>query len=626
MFNQIMEVKMNQTQNQKTTNSNFFRRKIRIQSWTLLLIVLFSSSLVGHAQGCQKSKEKTSLSKNLTKLSSDADLEQIKKTLNENPDLVNHRLKNDETFLTDASWQGDFEIAEYLISRGIDVNLRNKWDNTALHNAAQKGHAKLAALLLENGAKINARGNSGNTPLHSSVLKKQAEVATLLIDKGATVDASNDYNQTPLVYASWGGNPDIIWTLVENGADVNYAAMADNTILHNLAANGNTKSIKIVLDKGANANSVDKNGNLPIHNAVKNRNADAVWMLLEHTSDINLQETNLGNTPLHIAAINGDLKSSEILSKAGADPQIKNNSGKTAVDYAVKYGYSDVVGHYVSNKIAPKQTLKLTAENKAMAMVGMGTDEAKIVYCGHSGWVVETENHFLVFDYWSRAHSKDPSLVNGSISPEEIKDKNVIVFASHNHKDHYDPIIHTWADKVDNIKYVYGFQADKTWDGKEKAYEGPDYNYIESNQQKVINGADITTFKSTDSGQGFLVKADGITIYHPGDHAWFAAEDEEPFKKEVDFIADKTSTIDIAFLPVSGCPSRWKKENIIAGFMYSLENLNPTQVYPMHALQREYAMKEFAELAAEKNSPSQIVCTENIGDNFQFNKAIVAAK
>ena len=60
--------------------------------------------------------------------------------------------------------------------------------------------------------------------------------------------------------------------------------------------------------------------------------------------------------------------------------------------------------------------------------------------------------------------------------------------------------------------------------------------------------------------------------------------------------------------------------------MYSLEKLNPDQVYPMHALHREYTLKEFAELAEEKQNTSQIVCTENIGDAFIFNKSMVAAK
>lgn len=605
--------------------SNLIRTKI-VRTGTLVFVLLFACSTMSHAQNCQKSKEQASLSKKLTQLSWDANLEQIKIVIDENPELVNHRLKNDETFLTIAAWQGNKEIAEYVIGNGINVGLRNKWNNDALHNAAIKGYDDIATLIIQNGAQVNARGSGGSTPLHMAVSNDHASTAKLLIDEGALVNASNDYDQTPLVSASWKGNPEIVWLLVENGAEVNHAATFGNTILHNLAANGNVKSIHIVLDKGANANSIDEQGKLPLHNAVINRNADAIALLLKYTDNVNLQEDNLGNTPLHIAAINGDTKSSEILINAGADNEIKNNHGKTAVDYAAKYGYLDVVNYYVSKKLAPKQYLKLTKESQAIALQAMGTDEAKVVYCGHSGWMVETKNHVLIFDYWSETHTDNPSLVNGSINPAELKDKNVIVFTSHDHRDHYDPIIHSWADEIENIHYVYGFKTEDAWMYKKEKYQGPDYIHIPDNEQKEIDDVKVLTFKSTDSGQGFLVESDGITIYHPGDHAWFAEEDESPFKKEVDFVAGQTADIDIAFLPVTGCPSRWKKEFVQAGFLYTLDKLNPDQLYPMHALQREYTMKEFAELADENQTQSQVVCTENIGDNYVFNKSVVAAK
>ena len=149
---------------------------------------------------------------------------------------------------------------------------------------------------------------------------------------------------------------------------------------------------------------------------------------------------------------------------------------------------------------------------------------------------------------------------------------------------------------------------------------------IEDNGTKVIDGAEVTTFRSTDSGQGFLVKCDGLTLYHPGDHAWFAKEDEGLFKQEVDFIAERVTGVDIAFLPVTGCPSRWSKDNIVAGFRYSLEKLKPVQVYPMHAMQREYVLKEFAELVDVAKSGCQIVCSENRGDNYTYSKNMVASK
>ena len=73
------------------------------------------------------------------------------------------------------------------------------------------------------------------------------------------------------------------------------------------------------------------------------------------------------------------------------------------------------------------------------------SDEANVFYCGHSGWLVSTENSYIIFDYWSRnKFSENPGLANGTINPEELKDKKVYVIVSHDHTDHYDTIIYSW--------------------------------------------------------------------------------------------------------------------------------------------------------------------------------------
>lgn len=270
--------------------------------------------------------------------------------------------------------------------------------------------------------------------------------------------------------------------------------------------------------------------------------------------------------------------------------------------------------------------LLLAKENQSSGIVTVNNGEARVVYCGHSGWAVQTEKHLLIFDYWNINKADNPGLANGSICPKEIQDQDVIVFVSHDHTDHYDTSIYKWADDVKNISYVYGFKAEESWIHKENGYHGPEYVYIGNNQSKQVDNVMITAFKSTDTGQGFLVSTDGMTIYHPGDHAWFSSEDEANFKKEVDFIAGKEQSIDIAFLPVSGCPSRWKKEFIVEGFFYSIDKLNPAQVFPMHTFQQEYIMKEFAEMADTRKIENQIVCTENKGDSFLYTKTMVASK
>ncbi|MGD2033553.1 MAG: ankyrin repeat domain-containing protein, partial [Bacteroidales bacterium] len=581
------------------------------------------------SQDCNKAMAKTNdkpLAEKLADFAWNGNMDAIRKLVDENNDLVNVRLQNEETMLTIAAWNGNYDLAEYLVSKKANVNARNDWQNTPLHNAAQKGYNDIIALLLDNGANVNARGTNGNTSLFFAVVNKHPESVKILQKAGGNIHAKNDYGQTPLARASWNGNTEIIAFLTEHGADVNWANSEGSTIMHNLAGGGYAEAIKLIQEYGANANSIDSEGRLPLHNAAINRHPDVVRLLLGSTKNINLQENSLGNTPLHIAAINGDLKSVEQLIDAGAKPDLRNHVQKTPLEYAIQYGYTDVADYYVSNSLASEESLQAAKEYRSSAIVTLNNGEAKVIYCGHSGWAVQTEKHLLIFDYWNRNKGEKPGLANGSICPEEIQDLDVMVFVSHDHSDHYDTCIYEWADKVKKISYVYGFKPEEAWIHQDKGYHGPEYIYIQDNQTKEINNIAITTLKSNDSGQGFLVSADGITIYHPGDHAWFSSEDETVFKKEVDFIAGKGIHVDIAFLPVTGCPSRWKKEFIVKGFFYSIDKLDPVQVFPMHAFQREYTLKEFAEMAAIKKLDNQIVCSENRGDSFSYARTVVAEK
>ena len=599
----------------------------KITGITIVILMLLSSA--NFAQDCKKKEvsEKQPVTSVLKKYTDKGDFEKIKEFVEKDENVLNMRLAKDETMLTIASYNGYYDIVDYLIQKGANVHLRNGNNNNALINASMSGHADEAKLLLDSGAKINARGNSGKTALHFAAQNRHPEVVKLLVDNNCCIDPQDDYNRTPLLYASWSGNPELIKALVDKGANVNCAATGNYTILHNLSWGKNADAMKIVLEAGADANIQNEDGELPLHNAVFSGNNEAVELLLGYTKDINLHESHYGNTPLHLAAKNGDLVSYKVLTKAGADQNAVNNNNQKPIYYAERYGHTDILSYCISENIASKQVLKLAAENRNACLQRMKSSEAQVFYLGHSGWAVSTASSVLIFDYWSRSKfSSTPGLVNGTINPEELKDKKVYVFVSHDHSDHYDEVIYSWAKDIKDITYIYGFVPEKLKQHKESGYQGPKYVYIENNQTQKIGNAQISTLKSNDTGQGFLVQLDGVSIYHPGDHALFTKDDEPGFKKEVDFIAGINSHVDIAFLPVTGCPSRWKKENIVQGFFYSIDKLNPSQVYPMHAFNREYALTEFADMAKKRNTKARIVCVDNCGDQSLYSKNMTATK
>jgi ankyrin repeat protein len=583
-----------------------------------------------YAQESSSLKEETiqgPLQEKIADLAWNGKLEEIKAIVDKDKNRINCKLNNDETLLTIAAYKGDLDLAQYVITKGIDIKAKNRWSMDGLLNASVSGSSKIACLLIENGTDINVRGGGENTPLLFAIKNNHADVVKLLLDKGANIDLRDTDNLPPIVYASYYMNPEIIKMLVEHGADINFTTLDNSSILHNVSYSGSADLIDFIIKKGANVNVVDQSGFSPLHIAIQNGNTEAISILCKNTKNLNQKEIRYGNTPLHFAALKGDLESSIMLIESGADAGITNLQGISPVDYAVKYGYEKLTSYYQTINLADSKSIEQTKANIEEVNRKANTDEVKIWYTGHSGWALQFKDKVVIMDYWANGQTRPAlSLANGNINPLELKDKTVYIFVSHDHSDHYDTTIYAWKSQIKNIKYIYGFSPEKSEVHHSNGYHGPSYTYIEDNQTAMVDDIKVTTIKSDDTGQGFLLELNGMKIFHPGDHAQFNAEIAADYKKEIDFLAEKTNHVDIAFLPVTGCPSRWQKEEIVGGFLYVLDKLSPAEVYPMHAFQSEYLLKEFAQIAKERNYKNNITCVQNKGDHLSYLKTAIAHK
>jgi len=87
-----------------------------------------------------------------------------------------------------------------------------------------------------------------------------------------------------------------------------------------------------------------------------------------------------------------------------------------------------------------------------------------------------------------------------------------VVFVSHSHGDHFDPVILSWQSTVKNIKYVFGWKAGKG----DRAIDIPALRAT-----KMLGGMEIFTVNDEHDDVpevAYLVKVDGLSIYHSGDY------------------------------------------------------------------------------------------------------------
>jgi L-ascorbate metabolism protein UlaG (beta-lactamase superfamily) len=238
----------------------------------------------------------------------------------------------------------------------------------------------------------------------------------------------------------------------------------------------------------------------------------------------------------------------------------------------------------------------------------MAASQVKITYLFHSGFTVETANHFLIFDYYQPAAHPGPAI----LTRDFLKTKtSVVVLVSHSHADHFDRAILKWAN-LENISYICSNDI-------EVAKPPPHWRRMAPYQELTLPDLQVNTFGSTDQGVSFLVKADGLTIFHAGDlNCWRWNEDttQEQERAEAAFQAEVArivgNPIDIAFFPVD----RRLEANYARGALRFLAQLQPKLLIPMHFGKDYEATTAFAALI--QNTPWRTVEITRQGQEILF--------
>ncbi len=304
---------------------------------------------------------------------------------------VNATDKEGATPLHWAAHSGMKDIAELLLAKGAEVNATDKEGATPLHSAVDQrfglsaGGAErilaTAELLLAKGAEVNATDKEGATPLHWAAHSGMKDIAELLLAKGAEVNAKAKERswpgRTPLHYAIVRGRKDMAELLLAKGAEVNATDREGSTPLHLIAGYyGLSDSVapaeflataELLLAKGAEVNATDKEGATPLHRAVYVGRIDMAELLLAKGAEVNAKAKERhwpGSTPLHMAAMNHDAKSTamvELLLAKGADVNATDREGRTPLERATVHSNEatcKLLKEYLAKQVSKEARLR----------------------------------------------------------------------------------------------------------------------------------------------------------------------------------------------------------------------------------------------------------------------------
>jgi len=176
--------------------------------------------------------------------------------------------------------------------------------------------------------------------LQVATTKGATDIVDLLISYGADVNAQEEcQGLTPLHIAAQRGHIDIIRRLINARATIKKDAF-EKIPLHSAAENKDTTGMAILLESYSHfIDSVDEVGNTPLIIAANNGNVEVCQQLISAGANINKQACFDSNfSALHWAYFNEHSELIDLLESHGADQHSRDNSGCTAKECASYMG------------------------------------------------------------------------------------------------------------------------------------------------------------------------------------------------------------------------------------------------------------------------------------------------
>eukprot|EP00210_Caulerpa_lentillifera_P001277 g1233.t1 len=273
-----------------------------------------------------------------------------------------------QSILWTAAFQGNEEIVQLLLQRGVSVDQTDSTGVTPLYAAVSSNQVEIVELLLDWTANPNHQKNDGNTPLHSASANCFVDSIELLLAMNASRVILNNDGLTPLEVTCLLENEDsalrvkvedLLFPLISaardnnstavdrwlfSGEDMDLQLRSGKTALMCAVINNNREIITSLLDAGATVSLMDISGWTALHFAGYNNSASAVRLIGGNLSDPNLLNAD-SMTPLMLAVSqrSPDLATVEALLEIESDPNFQSENGDTAFHIAARFANAEVL-------------------------------------------------------------------------------------------------------------------------------------------------------------------------------------------------------------------------------------------------------------------------------------------
>ena len=238
------------------------------------------------------------------------------------------------TPLVIAAREDALESVKVLLELKADINLASADESTALLVSVQNGLYDVANYLVGHGADINKQNVKGWSPLYLAVKHRTMETGTIpvpnadqalpfvkvLLDRNVNVNARSkadteirngfratwllESGATAFLRAALCGDIDVMKMLLAHGADPNISTTDGTTplmaaagvgytdgFIHDISEETTIEAMKLILDLGANVNAQNKRGMTALHGAAHKASLAEISLLVNRGADLGIRDS-----------------------------------------------------------------------------------------------------------------------------------------------------------------------------------------------------------------------------------------------------------------------------------------------------------------------------------------------
>lgn len=279
--------------------------------------------------------------------------------------------------LLNSAKSGDIGQASMALQAGAYVDALDHQGSSPLLLAASQRDFTMVKLLTRHGADLSLEASRTNSPWMRNieyrtniqeVLRDAVKANRLLvssakdgywkgvfqaIDHGAWLDLPDESHRTALAWASGHGNAHAVRELLQAGASVDLRDTCGWTPLAWAAHKNWPKVASILQHHKADLHTRTFTGDTLAHLAAKSNHCFTLALLSLAGVDLDLQDFE-GHSPLQATVISGKFVATKCLLLLRANPELKDEGGRSIVALAASHGQHALLEHLLPASLAAK--------------------------------------------------------------------------------------------------------------------------------------------------------------------------------------------------------------------------------------------------------------------------------